>query len=177
MIEAILTQVVASTSGVSGPAHMPPSGSLATWTQVATCVGTICAIVAAGGVYLVWRQLKLAAWANAQEIFTEPDFVDARTEIQQHFEDETPSCPAEATDQALLVCRKMDQLCCLVVEDMIKEEKLFQYWARPIGKCWIVIEQRWRMISKAREHDKHPTKWAAFLTVGERAASQLKPRS
>lgn len=150
------------------------------WTKVgaiASIVGAAAACVAALGVLWASDQLKLAAWANAQDIVTDYKFTDARAAIQRHFDHPSDPRPDEGTaewNDALVVCRKMDQLCCLVVEGILSREKLFEYWLQPIGKCFIVVEERWQLITIAREREQHDHKWEAFMTIGRIASQQIQ---
>jgi hypothetical protein len=173
MFEIALAQITAGPTSYPGFTQIPVANLMTQLTQIATIVGGIAALFAALGVWLVREQLRLATWANAQEIFTDYEFTNDRTLIQEHYERNTSTCPAGDRDKALLVCRKMDQLCCIVTEKILSENKLFQHWIRPIGKCWIVIESRWRMITDARNHDDNLTKWNAFMIVGEKASRKL----
>jgi len=173
MLEVTLAWVTTDSIVSLGSTQLPVTDPWLLPTQIATVVGGIAALVAAGGVYLVWKQLRLAAWVNAQEIITDLEFVKARTAIQEHYEINTNACPSGDKDKALLVCRKMDQLCCLARERVLPENKFLKQWARPIGKCWIVTQHRWRMITDARKHDDNPTKWDAFMCIGERASKKL----
>jgi len=143
-----------------------------------TAVGAVCTAICALGVILVQRQLRLSAWANAQEIFMAADFVSARTVVLQYFDepiDREPSAAAKVA--AKLVCRRMDGLCRLVEKHFLSKRQLFKYWLHPIGKCWIVVQERWHIIATERQISKgHIDKWEAFYKYAMKAARRIRKK-
>ena len=124
------------------------------------------------GVLYAVRQLRLSAWANAQDIFTDQSFVDARTAVLGHFEDEGYEPTLDDQTNGLLVCRRMDKLACLADQGIMKKNKILEHWRNPIGKCWIIVERRWHIITQERETCGWD-KWSAFDKLGREAAQQL----
>jgi len=145
-----------------------------------TGLGALGAVVCAAGVFLVWRQLKLSAWANAQEIFMKPDFVRARTIVLNHWEDQPPySFPSNKKDEnaALLVCRRMDALCRLVDKRFISKDELFKVWRKPLAKSYIIIVERWKVFGREINTCKdHGDKWEPFCRIGKEAADLNYPQ-
>lgn len=145
-----------------------------------TALAALGAVVCAAGVFLVWRQLKLSAWANAQEIFMKRDFVSARTAVLNHWEDKPPySPPSDKKDEyaALLVCRRMDALCRLVDKRFISKDELFKVWGIPLAKSYIIIVERWKVFEKEINTCKdHRDKWESFCRIGKEAADLKYPQ-
>ena len=125
------------------------------------------------GVWFVWKQFRLAAWANAQEIFTDYRFTYARTRVQEHFGQQNYTPNSGDIKAAKLVCRKMDQLSCLAYKGLMCKQEILKHWAMPMGKCWIVVEKYWHVITDERKDKcKWPEKWHAFYKLGRDAAKQ-----
>jgi hypothetical protein len=148
-----------------------------------TAFGALSAFGCFIGLLLVYKQFRLSAWINAQDIFTERDFVQNRTNILKTWDQliehlKNPSkkaLPEIDISVAKNVCRKMDQLCHLADKKFITREELFKYWKVPIGKCWIIIENKHKIVSSERsESAKHSDKWHAFDTLGKEAANIIR---
>ena len=136
-----------------------------------TVFGALSAFGCLIGVWFGVKQIRLGAWVNAQEIVTNPEFTDTRTRIQDHFENLEYVPTKNDIEDAKLVCRRWDQLCWLVFEGFISKEKVLQYWRFPMGKCFIIVEERWNIIKKERGIARgHLDKWDAFFKLGNEAA-------
>ncbi len=148
-----------------------------------TAFGALSAFGCFIGLLLVYKQFRLSAWINAQDIFTDRPFLEDRTKILEKWDEliehlKNPSkkgFPAIDISVAKDVCRKMDQLCHLADKKFIKRDELFKYWKVPIGKCWIIIENKHKIVSKERtKSKKHSDKWHAFSTLGKEAANIIR---
>jgi len=140
-----------------------------------TALGALCAFGCLIGVLFALKQLRFSAWVNAQEIVTDPEFTGARTRIQDRFESEEYMPTGNDKEDAKMVCRRWDQLCWLVFEGFISKRKVLRYWCVSMGKCFIIVEERWYTISREREIAKgHFDKWDAFFQLGSEAAKIVK---
>jgi hypothetical protein len=148
-----------------------------------TAFGALSAFGCFIGLLLVYKQFRLSAWINAQDIFTDYPFEKDRTkilkkwdELIEHLKDPGKKVlPSIENSAAKNVCRKMDQLCHLADKKFIKKDELFKYWKVPIGKSWIIIENKHKIVTKEREKSKkHSDKWHAFNTLGKEAANMIR---
>lgn len=143
--------------------------------NVWTFFGALCAFGCLLGVWLAVKQLRLGAWANAQDIVTDEKFTDARTSVQGHFKETGYTPNDEDIEDAKLVCRRWDKLACLVKEGFISKEKVLKYWRVPMGKCWIVVQEHWGTIDADRQVSTgHTDKWNAFYALGKEAARIIR---
>ncbi len=138
-----------------------------------TFVGAVATVVAALGVLYAIKQIKLSGWIEAQNIFTETEFVKAREKVFGYFPFER-QVPAyidlnlkDLKDAALLVCRQMDKLARL--KPYLGMKTILQAWGYPLGKAWLILEGTVRA-----ERKYHPRKWDAFERLGEKAVKKLR---
>lgn len=147
------------------------------WGAVFQFFGALFTFIGLLAVLYAIRQLRLSAWVNAQDIIMKPDFVKARTTILQHWDDPQSYIPSvQERIAALLVCRRMDALCRLIEEGYISKNKVFKVWEKPLAKSWIIIEERWHIITNERIICQgHEDKWEPFNRFGREAADRYYP--
>jgi len=150
------------------------------WTvigSIAAVIGAIAAGLAACGVFYAANQLKLSAWVKAQEIFTDDNFVAARGRIFRRFlvrgailpqiRVPRPRIRKKDYKAAMLVCRKMDELCRL----WPLRRRIISTWGDPLGKSWILLAG---LVHRERIRCGNLTKWNAFARLGECAARGMR---
>lgn len=135
-------------------------------SAIATALGT-------AAIFFAIRQLRFEAWVKVQEIFTHPHFIKARATIFARLDDDGSRLwSADEKKAAMLVCRKMDELCRLVpylgLVPWLGRRLALAVWDDPIGKAWFLVEPFVRA-----EQKKWPTKWEAFEKLGGNAIDRL----
>jgi hypothetical protein len=141
------------------------------WTSATfwSAVSAIAAVFAAIGVFWAAQQFKFSGWIRAQELYTQEDFVEARTEVLKHFgykQDIKPYIDDETKQYALLVCRRMDQLARL--EPYLGRKTILEVWGNQLGKAWMILQ---KTIDEERKY--HKKKWDAFEHLGKVARSKF----
>ena len=129
-------------------------------------VTAVASILAAFGVIIAVRVLRLNAWTEAQRIFVNDDFRAARKEMFKHFgfTDPIPSrIGQEDENQGLLVCQQMDELCHLA--PYVGKKRILVVFGVQLGKLWMVL----RATVKEEQNNWQPGKWLAFECLGEKA--------
>lgn len=138
------------------------------WTLVFTGLGAAAAIIGAGGIIYALKTFKFNTWLKAQAIYMDKEFYEARKTVLAHFEgfnkNNPPTFTAQDRDDALLVCRKMDELARLT--PYIKKEKIIETWGTPMGKSWIILE---KLVDDVRTQDVNLKKWKAFKDMAKEA--------
>lgn len=134
-----------------------------------SAVSAIFTIVASVGIYFVYIQMRFQAWVKAQDIFTDKNFIVARTKVFDCIDHPYKSC---SLNDANIVCRKMDELAHIVpyLAFLGKRETL-KYWGDPIAKAWCLLEKH---VIIEREHTQWLSKWLAFENLGNEAI-KIKP--
>ena len=118
-------------------------------------------VAATVGIFFAAGQFRFEAWNKCQEVFTQPEFTEARGKIFVHLR----PLAAEWTDDDLaagrIVCGKMDELCRLA--RFFGKKKMLKVWGNPIAKSWALLE--W-MVVKERHDTAWGDKWKAFEDLG-----------
>ena len=96
-------------------------------------ISAVATLVGACGIFSAVYQLRFHAWIKAQEIFTDPHFVDARRKVFN--KQDAGNGPWEESDY--FVCRKMDEIARL--EPFLPNRKILTTWSDPIGKSWVKL--------------------------------------
>lgn len=145
------------------------------WGVVFQFYGALFALFGLMAVLYAVKQLRLSAWANAQDTVTDPSFIGARAFVLKCFEQKAWQPTYTAIERAKLVCRMWDKLACLVEERSISKRKVLEYSRYPMGKCWIVVQERWHVIATERDISVgHIDKWHAFYALGREAATIIR---
>ncbi len=137
------------------------------WSTVWTAIGAIATVLAAGAIFLALKQLRFDAWLKAQEIFTNDEFVDARTLVFSHFDNPKTPWPELECKNAKKVCRKMDEMAYL--KGAIGCKRMFRVWGHPIAKAWLLLEPT---VKKDRETSHWDEKWCTFAAVGGKSVEK-----
>jgi len=157
-------------------------GSNASWWQtfwgafgaISTAVGAIAMCSALALIFWAKRQLRFDAWVHAQDLFNpkheKDEFITARKIMFRRYHNKETEWSGEEREQAMLVCRQMDQL--VQLAPFLTEKKILNTWYDNIGKCWHVVEG----IVK-EEQEKWPQKWKAFERLGRKAYSMVQKDS
>jgi ABC-type nickel/cobalt efflux system permease component RcnA len=152
--------------------YPPNNAKNATFWTMLCALFALCGLF---GIYLIWKQLRIAAWANAQDIVTDPNFIAARTFVERCFQERDWQPTYTGIERAKIVCRMWDKLACLVEQRFLSKRKALEYWGVPMGKCWTVVEERWHVISDERTICKgHSDKWHAFNDLGRKSATIIR---
>jgi hypothetical protein len=147
-------------STLVGDKTMDFSEKLQIWTLVLTGLRTLATVIAAGGVYFAVKTFRFNTWLKAQVIYTDQEFYKARETVLSHFgfeEESPPTFSNQNKDQALLVCRKMDELAHL--KWYVGKKKIIETWGLQMGKSWMILK---KLVDEVRRQDTHPEKWNAF---------------
>ncbi len=141
-----------------------------------TVVGTLAVVLTA---IVIWRQLRAtnralrgSAWLKAQEIVMKDDFRRAR-EVVFKFErplQQDDWANDETRQHALLVCRRMDELCHLAQRDIIPLDTLLKVWGDILRKAWIVLRP---LVNHEREKRDWEWLWMGFACVGGMAIDKF----
>ena len=136
-------------------------------TLVFTGLGAIAAIIGAGGILWAVRSFKFNTWLAAQKIYMDQEFYEARKTVLSKFpfdEKNPPTFSGAKEDQALFVCRKMDEFAHLT--SYVGEEKIIEVFGSPMGKAWMILKET---VKKECGRASHPKKWDAFKHLAEKA--------
>ncbi len=144
------------------------------WSTFAAIMREICSwnwntFWAAFGTLAIWAavgQLWFNAWVKAQDIFTSACFVKARTAVFAHFDDPGQRPDPNSYD-AMMVCRKMDEMAHLV--PFLGQKKVLREWGNPIAKAWLLLEPT---VKGERERSHWDGKWRKFERLGRNAVRQ-----
>jgi len=142
-------------------------GSEMVWSTVWTAIGAIATVFAAGGILLALKQMRFDAWLKAQEIFTNDEFVKARTFVFSHFDNPKDPWPEIKGENEKTVCRKMDEMAYL--KGAIGCKKMFRVWGHPIAKAWLLLEPT---VNTDRITSHWDEKWCTFAAVGRKAVGK-----
>jgi hypothetical protein len=137
------------------------------WDAIAAIAAIASAVV---GVYavvtikLAKQQLQFQSWLEAQKIFTNSEFTEARTKL---FTAESPlDLVVNDPSLAEYLCRRFDELAWLSPY----LGKLVEAWDKPVLHAWILLE---KFVRKKREDDNWPQKWFAFEKFAKEAKQRL----
>lgn len=133
-----------------------------------SAVSAIATLFAALGIFLAARQLRFSAWIKAQEIFTAEPFVAARKLVFSHLATPTEQWPDAHQENALLLCRRMDELCHLA--PYLGRRRIIEWWASPLAKSWAAVA--W-LVERERAQSRDPGKWRAFQQLAEKSLAGL----
>ena len=136
------------------------------WDTLWAAVGAIATLLGVLAIRCAVDQLRFAAWLEAQEVFTDKAFVEARERVFAHFDDRNTPWPVPEGDDELTVCRKMNEMAHLF--PFVGQEKAPE-WGNPIAKAWLLLEPT---VANERKKSHWPDKWKAFETTGKKAVTQ-----
>ena len=135
-------------------------------------ITAVSALLGAGAVFYVAKQLCFAAWTKAQETFVDEKFMMARGKVYARIPND-----AEAenfwTEDDYMVCRKMDQLAALAKylrPLSFGEDLVLKTWRDPLAKSWIVLHS---LVQEERNKTPGWPKWEAFEKLGKNAMDSL----
>ena len=134
-------------------------------TAISAAVGSIAFIFAV-------VQLRFNSWVKAQAIFNEQKFVDARGVILNRYGCDNQEWTDKDKRNALLVCRRMDELARVV--PFMRKKTALNAWDDPIGKCWDVLKDLVKEEQNCICHWRE--KWMAFENLGKKALARVKKR-
>ncbi len=138
------------------------------WSTFWTALGSIASFASAGVIGIAVYQLWFNAWVKAQDVFTSACFVKARTAVFAHFDDPGQPWPDPSSDEAKMVCRKMDEMAHLV-PFFLGRKKVLREWGNPIAKAWLLLEPT---VEKERNTSHWEKKWRKFAELGCKAVRQ-----
>ena len=136
-----------------------------------SAAGAVATMVASVAIFQAAKQLRFDAWLKAQEIFTDREFVAARTTVYGHLPKPTETWSPTDLDAGLLVCRQMDQLCHL--QEFLGRKRILDTWANPLATSWALL--KWLVVQE-RQRASWAKKWSAFETLGEAAIQAMEPK-
>lgn len=140
------------------------------WSTVWAAVSAGAGVASAIGIRLAVSQLRFDAWLKAQEVFTSDDFVKARASIFAHFDNAQNPFPPTKGEEALRVCRKMNELAHL--SGAVGRDRMLSAWGNPVAKAWLLLEPT---VKEERTVSAWDKKWSQFQTLGEEAM-KLNPK-
>ena len=132
-----------------------------------TASGSIASIASALAIGVAVYQLWFNAWVKAQDVFTNACFMQARTAVFAHFDDPVQPWPDPSSDNAKMVCRKMDEMAHLL--PFLGQKKLLRAWGNPIAKAWLLLKPT---VNKERDISHWEDKWRKFAELGCKAVGQ-----
>ena len=134
------------------------------WSTFWIAVSSVASIMGLSIIGFVAYQLWFNAWVKAQEIFTNDDFVNARTAVYVHFDDPQHPWPDTYSRDAKKVCRKMDEMAHLL--PFLGERRMLRWLNHPIAKAWLLLKPT---VDQERNTTHWEEKWKAFEKLGEKA--------
>ena len=139
------------------------------WTGLSAIFTGIAAYV----IIMARKQLNFEAWLKAQDLFTDKEFVDARTFVYQLKSNEYDKWFDEEKDKdkVYLVCRKMDELARLV--PFLGEEKVLETWDNPFARLWNKLE-KFIEFERSPAKANWPEKWLPFEDIGKKAKDRIE---
>jgi hypothetical protein len=138
------------------------------WIAV-TAIATV--ILAAGVIVAVW-QFRLGLWIEAQNIYVNKEFFNARKKILTHF-DKSEELPlngkelAVVMNDAILVCQRMDELAGL--KQFFFKKKIIKYWGIQMAKSCLILEN---FINDERKHNSN--KWDNLIDISKKSIKKHK---
>jgi len=139
------------------------------WGTFWSAVGAIFTAVASIAIFLGILQLRFDAWVKAQEIFTEDEFVDARTKLFKRLDNPHQPWTDAERENATKVCRKMDEIARLV--PFLSKKITLDAWDDPFAKAWFILEP---VVREERERCDWSRKWKAFQDIGLLSTEKLR---
>lgn len=134
-------------------------------------IAAIAAIASAAiGIYavvtikLAKQQLQFQSWLEAQKIFTNSEFTEARARL---FKAESASDLLQEDLEYL--CRRFDELAWLSPY----LGKLVEAWDKPVVHAWALLE---KFVAEKRKQDHWPQKWSAFENFAKVAKQRFGKR-
>jgi len=132
-----------------------------------TAVGALATVVGSVAILLAVSQLRFEAWLKAQEIWTVPDFTEARGRVFARLDTGNQEWTAEEEAQGGHVCRKMDEFAGLI--PYLPRRTAVRIWGIPFAKAWLVLEG---VVARERAKCAWPDKWHAFERLGRAALAK-----
>ena len=166
--EIVCPKAVQSIS--NGGKSMNFTEKLQIWTLVLTGLRTLATVIAAGGVVYAVKTFMFNTWLKAQAIYTDEEFRKARKVVFAHFgfnKGNPPTFDGPEKEQALIVCRKMDELAHL--KWYVSKKKIIETWGHQMGKSWIILE---KLVGDVRTQDRYLKKWKAFEGLAKEAITK-----
>jgi len=140
------------------------------WGTFWSATGALATVAGAVAVIYAGRQLKLQAWLNAQEIWTDPCFTSERGEIFSRVGTSPKPWTEKEKETGLNVCRKIEKFARLSPYlgfcPHHGERMLLDEWGDTLAKAWAILEP---LVIEERKKTGQPQKWNAFQKLGEMA--------
>jgi hypothetical protein len=144
--------------------------------ESATAIGELLLVIVLGiGEILAFSELRhmgreeqFQSWLKAQEVWTQDHFRDGRGKIFQRLHSGATAWTEQERQEALEVCRKMDEFAHLL--PFLGIERALDVWDDPLAKAWIVLEQ---VVKDERDRSRWQTKWKGFEAIGRKASEKL----
>jgi len=126
--------------------------------------------ITALAVILAKRQLQFQAWLKAQDLFTHPKFIQARSVVYSLKGRPYTAWSSTEAESAKYVCRKMDELAHLI--PYLGRKKALSVWDNPIARTWSILEE---FIRDERSSSKANwlRKWYAYEDIGKKCISRI----
>ena len=125
---------------------MCPFPSFYSWLVASWHTGEIWDVVTAlatvAGCWTIWyagRQLELQAWLRVQELWTNKEFRSGRMKLYKRLEVRNEKWTDPEREEALEVCRKLDEFAALV--PYLKRHEALRIFGVPFSSCWLVLKE------------------------------------
>lgn len=136
-----------------------------------SAVGAIATVGSVIVILFATNQLRFDAWLKAQTIWMDTDFTLARGKVIARLDSGNTNWTATEWDEALDVCRKMDEFAGLI--PYLPKRTALKIWGVPFAKAWLILEP---VVGGERAKCRWPDKWQAFERLGRSAFASL-PRN
>ena len=132
---------------------------------IAAIASAVIGIYAVVTIKLAKQQLQFQSWLEAQKIFTNSEFTEARARL---FKAESAAdLLLEDPPLAEYLCRRFDELAWLSPY----LGKLVEAWDKPVLHAWVLLE---KFVQEKRKQDHWPQKWSAFEKFAKEAKIRLR---
>jgi len=132
-------------------------------------IGAVASAVGSFGIIIAVIQFRASAWLKAQEIFTNPEFVNARTNLFSIIDSKTKDIQDVSNEDKILICKKMDEIAHL--RFAIGPWKTIKTWGNPIAKAWKLLE---KFVEDTQGNEHWEDKWKSFSKIGKHAIRRNK---
>lgn len=133
------------------------------WTAV-SALATVAGVV---GIFQARKALRFEAWQKAQEIWTAPEFTEARGRVFARLDTKNHNWSPDEEREALQVCRKMAEFAGLI--PYLPRRTALRIWGIPFAKAWFVLEP---VVQKERTRCAWSDKWDVFEQLGRSALAK-----
>ena len=139
-----------------------------------SAVGALATVAAVAGIYLTARQLRFNAWLEAQDIWVDEKFTNARGQLFRHLDNPSLDWAELDKQDGLLACRRTDEFARLApyfaINRYLGKRKILKVWSDPLAKLWVLLEP---LVVEERNKAGWKTKWDAFETLGKAALKRV----